>query len=102
MSCIRFCDKIQEQVQLSAKDLICRCDPSVFKSYLFWRRRTTRIRKESSIEAYWKRISMYYHDVVGHAMGNDVLKDIRNVCCCCSMPCVIELTAGEVDPKFRT
>jgi hypothetical protein len=63
-------------------------------------KRTSRIKKESSIEAYWKRISMYYHDVVGHAMGNNVLKDIRNVCCC-SMPFVIELTAGEVDTKSR-
>jgi hypothetical protein len=101
VSCLRFCSKIQKQVQLSAKDLLRRCDPSVFKSYLFWRKRTSRIKKESAIEAYWKRTSMYYHNVVGHAMGNDVLKDIRNVCCCTAL-CVIELTVGEVDPKSRT
>lgn len=56
-----------------------RCDPAVFKTYLEWRTEHSRIKKESAIDAYWKRISTYYDYVVGHAMANKVLKDVRRV-----------------------
>ncbi|OAL56175.1 hypothetical protein IQ07DRAFT_639770 [Pyrenochaeta sp. DS3sAY3a] len=69
---------IEEYTGLSSEYLLRKCDPSVYKSYLSWRKKKTRITKESAIEAYWKRLSMYYHNLVGYAMGNDVLKDVRN------------------------
>jgi hypothetical protein len=70
---------VQEETRLSPKDQLRRCDPAVFKAYLEWRTEHSRIKKESAIEAYWKRISMYYDHVVGHAMANKVLKDVRRV-----------------------
>ncbi|PVH96084.1 hypothetical protein DM02DRAFT_675018, partial [Periconia macrospinosa] len=63
---------------MSPEDQLRACDPAVFKAYLEWREKRARIKKESALEAYWKRTSMYYHDVVGHAMSNEVLKDVRN------------------------
>ncbi|KAL5380681.1 hypothetical protein PMIN03_010533 [Paraphaeosphaeria minitans] len=68
---------VQEETGLSPKDQLRRCDTAVFKTYLEWRTEHSRIKKESAIDAYWKRISMYYHHVVGHAMANKVLKDVR-------------------------
>ncbi|KAF2647143.1 hypothetical protein K491DRAFT_723683 [Lophiostoma macrostomum CBS 122681] len=74
----RYCNIIQKKTRMSAKDQLIDCDPGVFKSYLFWRKNNFRIKKESAIEAYWERVSVYYHNVTGYAIGNDVLKDVRN------------------------
>lgn len=72
-----YCLKVQEETGLSPKDQLRRCDPAVFKTYLEWRTEHSQIKKESAIDAYWKRLSMYYDHVVGHAMANKVLKDVR-------------------------
>lgn len=74
-----YAGKLQKKTGTSPEDQLRACDPAVFKAYLEWREKWARIKKESALEAYWKRISMYYHDVVGHAMSNEVLKDVRNV-----------------------
>ncbi|KAF2448816.1 hypothetical protein P171DRAFT_518269 [Karstenula rhodostoma CBS 690.94] len=47
-----YCLMVQEATGLSPKDQLRRCDPA-------------------------KRLSMYYDHVVGHAMANKVLKDVR-------------------------
>ncbi|KAL5404076.1 hypothetical protein PMIN04_012660 [Paraphaeosphaeria minitans] len=72
-----YCLVLQKETGLSPEDQLHRCDPAVFKAYLEWRKKHARIKKESAIDAYWKRISMYYDHVVGHAMANKVLKDVR-------------------------
>ncbi|KAL5371230.1 hypothetical protein DPSP01_014407 [Paraphaeosphaeria sporulosa] len=72
-----YCLKVQEKTGLSPKDQLRRCDPAVFKTYLEWRTEHSRIKKESAIDAYWKRLSMYYDHIMGHAMANKVLKDVR-------------------------
>jgi hypothetical protein len=78
--------------------MLRKCDPAIFKSYLRWRKDFARIKKESTMGAYWKRISMYYYDVTTYAMGNEVLKDVRNVRYHL-IPIFYgsELMAGEVD-----
>ncbi|KAL5405073.1 hypothetical protein PMIN06_010286 [Paraphaeosphaeria minitans] len=68
---------LQKETGLSPEDQLHKCDPAVFKTYLEWRTEHSRIKKESAIDAYWKRLSMYYDHVVGHAMANKVLKDVR-------------------------
>jgi hypothetical protein len=70
---------VQEETGLSPEDQLRNRDPAVFKTYLEWRTEESRIKKESAIDAYWKRLCMYYNHVVGHAMANEVLKDIRSV-----------------------
>ncbi|KAF9729895.1 hypothetical protein PMIN01_11828 [Paraphaeosphaeria minitans] len=72
-----YCLMVQEETGLSPKNQLRRCDPAVFKTYLEWRTEHSQIKKESAIDAYWKRLSMYYDHVVGHAMANKVLKDVR-------------------------
>ncbi|KAH7111146.1 hypothetical protein B0J11DRAFT_543970 [Dendryphion nanum] len=74
----QFCSKIQQQTKLSPEEQLRKCDLGVFKSYLFWRKENFRIKKESSMRSYWKRVCMYYYDVTGYAMGNKALKDICN------------------------
>jgi hypothetical protein len=70
---------VQEETGLSLKDQLRRCDPAVSKTYLEWRTEHSRLKKESAIDAYWNRIGMYYNHVVGHAMANKVLRDVRRV-----------------------
>ena len=76
---LSYCLMVQEETGLSPKDQLRRCDLAVFKTYLEWRTENSRIKKENAIEAYWKRISMYCDHVVGHAMANKLLKDVRRV-----------------------
>ncbi|KAF2731443.1 hypothetical protein EJ04DRAFT_554701 [Polyplosphaeria fusca] len=73
-----FCSKIQKQTRKSPEDLLRRCESYTFKSYLYWRKTVSRIKKESAIDAYWNRIGMYYHHVTGFAMRIEVLRDVRN------------------------
>ncbi|KAF2260948.1 hypothetical protein CC78DRAFT_584247 [Lojkania enalia] len=51
---------------------------TIFKPYLRWRKKRFRVKKESTIDAYWNRVSMYYHNVTGYAIKNEVLRDVRN------------------------
>jgi hypothetical protein len=44
--------KIQKRTGMSPEDQLRACDPAVFKSYLFWRKQRSRIKKESTIDAY--------------------------------------------------
>ncbi|PVH90214.1 hypothetical protein DM02DRAFT_63317, partial [Periconia macrospinosa] len=67
-----YAGKLQKKTGISPEDQLRACDPAVFKAYLEWRILKSRIKKESAIEAYWKRTCMYYHDVVGRAMSNEV------------------------------
>ncbi|PVH90142.1 hypothetical protein DM02DRAFT_678784 [Periconia macrospinosa] len=48
----KYCRKIQKRTGMSPEDQIRACDPAVFKSYLFWRKQRSRIKKESAIDAY--------------------------------------------------
>ncbi|KAF2008362.1 hypothetical protein BU24DRAFT_469047 [Aaosphaeria arxii CBS 175.79] len=74
----RYCSKIQRKTNMSPEEQLRACDPAVFKSYLWWRKKHSRINKESTMKSYWKRISMYYRDLTDHEMDNDVLSDICN------------------------
>ena len=57
------------------------CDPSYFKTYLFWRVKYSRIKKESSIITRWKILSMVYARLAEEYMKESVLYDMRNVLC---------------------
>ena len=57
------------------------CGPSYFKTYLFWRVKHSRIKKESSITTRWKILSMVYARLAEEYMKEGVLYDMRNVLC---------------------
>jgi hypothetical protein len=49
------------------------------KGYLEWRVKNFRIKKESSIKSYWRRILCGYIDLTGHGMDNGTELDVRDV-----------------------
>jgi len=58
---------------------ITECKASLFKVYLVWRVRNSRIKKESSVMTYWKVLSLIYSQTTAGWMREDVLYDVRNV-----------------------
>jgi hypothetical protein len=60
-------------------DTLRRYKADIFKTYLKWRVVNNRIKKESTIEAYWRRILCKFIDVSGHSMNNGAGLDIQDV-----------------------
>jgi hypothetical protein len=52
---------------------------SIFKAYLHWRLKRSRIKKESSIMTYWNVLSMVYAVKTARWMDGGILYDIGNV-----------------------
>ena len=75
----RFCTKLASKTQLSAEAQLREGNAEVFKAYLTWRKKRSRVRKESSMRSYWKRLSMYYKNLTGHNMVKELLEDVCNV-----------------------
>ena len=50
------------------------CDQEAFKAYLRWRKKHSRVEKESSMRSSWWRISMCYMDLTRHTMDANILK----------------------------
>jgi hypothetical protein len=77
----RFCFKLSDDSEdtYDPKDTLSRCEAATFKTYLEWRVKNFRIKKESTIKAYWRRILCKFIDVTGHSMDNGVELDIRDV-----------------------
>jgi hypothetical protein len=71
--------KIEEKTKKSPEEQLRACEPWIFKGYLRWRKRKSRVKKQSAMTSYWKRISQYYRDLTGHAMDVNILNDISNV-----------------------
>ncbi|KAJ0100679.1 hypothetical protein J7T55_012537, partial [Diaporthe amygdali] len=71
----KFCTSIERQ---PADATLKQCSAPIFKSYLHWICKHSRIKKESSITTYWKVLSMYYCDETKQWMENAVLYDIGN------------------------
>ncbi|KAF1358608.1 hypothetical protein EJ07DRAFT_166844 [Lizonia empirigonia] len=74
----RYCSKIKKSTKRSPEEQLRACDPGTFKAYLRWRKKHSRVKKESSMRTYWKRISMCYMNLTGHKMDANVLTDICN------------------------
>ena len=74
----RYCFKIMKRTKRSPEEQLRACDPETFKAYLRWRKKHSRVKKESSMRSYWKRISMCYMDLTRHTMDADVLTDVCN------------------------
>ena len=74
-----FCKKLSAKTPLCAKTQLKTGNAEVFKAYLTWRRNKSRVRKESSMRSYWKRLSMYYKNLTGHNMNKELLEDVCNV-----------------------
>ncbi|KAG7119213.1 hypothetical protein HYQ45_015223 [Verticillium longisporum] len=72
---IEFC----RAAKLEQKESMEACKASIFKAYLFWRTRNSRIKKESSIMTYWNVLSMVYAERTKRYMDGGVLYDIGNV-----------------------
>jgi hypothetical protein len=77
---VRYCLKIMKMTKRTLEEQLRACDPEAFKAYLRWRKKHSRVRKESSMRSYWKRISMCYMDLTCHTMDADILTDVCNVC----------------------
>ena len=71
----RFCQFMNWDPDESLK----KCQASIFKAYLRWRCKNSRIKKESSIITYWKVLSMFYCDKTATWVDGLVLYDIGNV-----------------------
>ncbi|KAI9763522.1 MAG: hypothetical protein M1839_006442 [Geoglossum umbratile] len=69
-----FCRKIEADPD----NTLLECETKTFKTYLEWHVRTFRIKKESTIQSYWKRVSLGYIDLAGHRMDNGAELDIRD------------------------
>ncbi|RII11859.1 hypothetical protein CUC08_Gglean005326 [Alternaria sp. MG1] len=74
----RYCYKIMNKTKRSPEEQLRACDPEAFKAYLRWRKKYSRVKKESSMRSYWKRLSMCYMDLTRHTMDADVLTDVSN------------------------
>ncbi|KAM9884307.1 hypothetical protein VDGL01_01468 [Verticillium dahliae] len=72
---IEFC----RAAKLEQHEAMEACKASIFKAYLFWRTRNSRIKKESSIMTYWNVLSMVYAERTKRYMDGGVLYDIGNV-----------------------
>jgi hypothetical protein len=70
-----FCQKIKADPDKT----LLKCEAKMLKTYLEWRIKTSRIKKESSLQGYWKRLSLAYIDLAGHRMNNGAELDIRDV-----------------------
>ncbi|KAJ9634908.1 hypothetical protein H2199_008772 [Coniosporium tulheliwenetii] len=69
-----FCRKIKADPDKT----LSKCEAETIKAYLEERVVKFRIKKESSIKAYWKRLSCAYIDLAGHRMDNGTELDIRD------------------------
>ncbi|KAF2845010.1 hypothetical protein T440DRAFT_502719 [Plenodomus tracheiphilus IPT5] len=77
----RYChkiDEIKDVIKKSPEERLDACEPEMFKAYLRWRKKHSRVKKESSMRSYWKRLSMCYMNITGHRMDPDILTDICN------------------------
>jgi hypothetical protein len=71
----RFCNKIK----VLPDETLRRCEAPTFKAYLEWRVKNFRIKKESTIKCYWRRMLSKYIDIAGQSMDNGTELDIRDV-----------------------
>ena len=72
----RFCVERKIDPTATMKE----CKAAMFKVYLVWRIRNSRIKKASSVMTYWKVLSMVYSQTTASWMRDDVIYDVRNVC----------------------
>ena len=83
----RFCNFLTEGLRVdnpeadpvNPDELLKKCHAPTFKSYLHWRCKYSRIKKESSIITYWKVLCMFYADKCAAWVDGKVLFDIGNV-----------------------
>ncbi|KAF2866226.1 hypothetical protein BDV95DRAFT_649794 [Massariosphaeria phaeospora] len=50
---------------MSPEAQLLSCKPKTFKAYLRWRKKHFRIKKQSAMQSYWKRISNCYRHLAG-------------------------------------
>lgn len=72
---LRFCERRSKD----PTEELCRCDAALFKVYLDYRVKSSRIKKQSAITAYWKVLSMIYAKEAKEYMNDRILFDMRNV-----------------------
>ena len=68
-------------VQITREPIEClrACEPEIIKTYLEWRAKSSRVKKESTMKSYWKRLSCGYIDAAGRRMDNGTELDVRDV-----------------------
>lgn len=70
-----FCGRIRQDYV----ECLQACEAQTMKTYLEWRVKNWRVKKESTIKSYWKRLSCAYIDYAGRRMDNGTELDIRDV-----------------------
>ncbi|KIW87203.1 uncharacterized protein Z519_12105 [Cladophialophora bantiana CBS 173.52] len=70
----QFCEKIKRE----PVECLTACEAETIKAYLEWRVKNFRVKKESTMKSYWKRISCAYIDTAGRRMDNGTELDIRD------------------------
>ncbi len=73
-SLFRFCRIIRSD----ANETLRKCEAQTFKTYFEWRKKISRIKKVSTVQSYWKRLSLAYINLTGGRMESRVLIDMRN------------------------
>ena len=74
-----FFDRYCVQIQREPTECLQACEPEIIKTYLEWRAKGFRVRKESTMKSYWKRLSCGYIDAAGRRMDNGTELDVRDV-----------------------
>ena len=72
---IRFCKQTKKDPDASLQS----CKAPIYKGYMHWRVKHSRIKKESSIMCYWNWLSMIYANETKKWMDGAVLYDVGNV-----------------------
>ncbi|KAI9856252.1 MAG: hypothetical protein M1813_009171 [Trichoglossum hirsutum] len=66
------------KIKADSDNALLKCEAKTFKTYLEWHVKTFRIKKESTLQSYWKCVSLAYIDLAGHRMDNSAELDVRD------------------------
>lgn len=72
--CARLPDGLHDPIEL-----LKTCEAAIIKTYLEDRVQRARIKKESTIKSYWRRLGCKYIDVAGRGLDNGTELDVRDV-----------------------
>jgi hypothetical protein len=74
-----FSDSIYQRIGREPTECLQTCESETIKAYLEWRAKSFRVKKESTMKSYWKRLSCGYIDATGRRTDNGTELDIRDV-----------------------
>ncbi len=72
-------DSFYAKVRREAIECLRACEAAIIKAYLEWRAKNFRVKKESTMKSYGKRLSCGYVDATGRRIDNGTELDVRDV-----------------------